>query len=184
MSATGTRNSPFLYNISLLGDPRVGKTSLLRHLTGEKSLESWSPILPIITGHKLIQLDGGHVASLNFWELSIDKEVDPIYKQYLLYSWGVCLVFDVTNSSSLESISNFWLPYLKQAKGIENTQDDDNGFIYLIGTKGDLVEERQVSRERAQLVSDELQLQYFEATPSNLESIFKCIAEDLNSNII
>ena len=173
----------FLYNIALVGDPGVGKTSILCGLTGEKSLESWSPVLPINTANKLLQLDGGHVARLRFWELSIDKEKNSSYKQYLLYSWGICLVFDVTNSSTFESILKFWLPFVKQARDTENIEDN-NEFIYLIGTSSGITKEREVSRERAQVLSDEWQLQYFESTASNLESIFKCIAQDLDSNIV
>jgi GTPase SAR1 family protein len=56
---------------------------------------------------------------------------------------GIILVFDVTNKSSFDNLSKYWLP-----KIIENS--DTNIELALVGNKTDLINDRQVSSEQAE----------------------------------
>ena len=170
------------YNIALLGDPGVGKTTLLLDFTGEKELESWEPLIPIDWTSKTVKLRNGWAVKLKLWEFSSERGHIMSLKRYLLFSWGICLVFDLSNKSTLEWISDFWIDYLDRLKGLENVHEI--GFLYLIGTKSNLEAEREVSRDRAQAVADSLGLRYFEPTSSSVNTLFQCIVEELETNII
>jgi GTPase SAR1 family protein len=55
---------------------------------------------------------------------------------------GIILVYDVTDRTSFDNLSKYWLPKIS-----ENA--DSNIELVLIGNKTDLINDRQVSEEEA-----------------------------------
>ena len=100
--------------------------------------------------------------SQNFDLLSgVDKEI-----------WGLFLCFDITNKKSFEDIS-LWL------KNKMNEKIKHNIFM-LIGCKSDLENERKVTKEEAQELANEMNIEYYEVSSKeniNVDFIFERMAD-------
>lgn len=55
---------------------------------------------------------------------------------------GVILCFDVTDKSSFESLTEYWLPKIQE-------NSDENTEVVLVGNKIDMINDRQVQKEDA-----------------------------------
>lgn len=94
---------------------------------------------------------------------------------YFKHAPGFILVFDVTNEYSFDRAFQKWLEYIR-------TKGPKHPVIVLVGTKCDLKNEREVSQERAQIVTDELGLKYFEVSSvsgQNVDLVFKTITQQI-----
>ena len=145
----------------LIGDTNAGKT----HLLHSKCQEVVNPpILP--TEYRLLQHESPTVKMI-VWDISGQRFRDTVIS-ICRRVFGFIVVFDLTNDSSLTSVLETWLPLIKE-------HADDLYQVTVVGTKCDLKEQRQVSRERAMILMDELELKYYEAsgvTGHNVEHIF------------
>ena len=63
------------------------------------------------------------------------------------------IVYDITNRKSFENIRS-WFEDVKKERGSE-------AFLVILGNKADLVEERTVTKEEAELLAKEIDCQLF-----------------------
>lgn len=73
---------------------------------------------------------------------------------------GVFLLYDVTSIEMFQGVINYWM--MNGLKGQVKC-------VYIIGLNSDKMEEREVSIERAQLIADELGMNYFEIPESTVD---------------
>ena len=88
------------------------------------------------------------------------------------------LISDLTHRPTFESIQNWHI----DIKKILNTEII--GFV--LGNKNDLIEDRSISKEEAEILAKSLNLNYFETsalTGDNIDNSFKNIAETLLKNL-
>ena len=52
---------------------------------------------------------------------------------------GIILCFDVTDKSSFESLTEYWLPKIQE-------NSDENTEVVLVGNKIDMINDRQVQK--------------------------------------
>ena len=158
----------FSFKVMLVGDTNVGKTSLLQNQCQEDD-NNPSPTLGVRERSMYMKSNRIRVA---LWDTSGQQRFRSPIKHFLRKMCGCLVVFDLTNYSSLTSVLETWLPFIKEHAG-------DLYQVTVVGTKCDLKEQRQVSRERAMILMDELELKYYEAsgvTGHNVEHIFTDIA--------
>lgn len=117
--------------ILLVGDPQVGKTSLILSLVSEEFPEE----VPTKAEEITIPADvtpekvPTHIVDYCALEQSEDMLVDEIIKANV-----VCVVFDVTVDQSLERITSYWLPLVRQAA----EEDGAAKPVIIVGNKSDL----------------------------------------------
>ena len=73
---------------------------------------------------------------------------------------------------------SYWL------KKIEELCTFPNPVIYLVGTKCEKEDKREVSQERAKIVAGELGLRYFEVSGHpryNVDIVFQTLAQDMDT---
>ena len=154
----------------LVGDGNVGKTHLLHSKFKEIVIP---PIRPTIGVDFRLLYHESPKANLMLWDTTGQKRFRDIIITYICGVIGFIVVFDLTNDSSLTSVLETWLPLIKR-KGNDLYQ------VTVVGMKCDLQKQRQVSRERAMILMDELELKYYEAsgvTGHNVEHIFTDLVE-------
>jgi GTPase SAR1 family protein len=98
---------------------------------------------------------------------------------------GICLVFDLTNRDSFSGI-RFYADQLKRlANPTQLANPFDARMFVLVGTKSDMIEERQVGVKEARKLADEFGVQYFETsakTGQGVEQMFLTLASMIFRN--
>jgi len=165
-----------IFKIIVIGDPAVGKTSLLRSFCTEKFEFEYIPTVGVnISKEKVtIKNDMGEETdvSLMIWDIAGQPQFYMLHRPYFNGADGMILVYDVTRSSSFSNVNNWYSTSVKYGlSGIPRV---------LIGNKIDLKDEKKIILPMAEHLSQKLNAPFFETsalTGENVSSIFHKIAE-------
>ena len=167
-----------LYRVTTIGEDSVGKTWLLRTFVDELQP---GYIVPATIGIdfciKTVTISNKRRIKLQLWDTSGHERFRTITFAYFRRRPGFLVVFDSTRKKTFDLAINYWL------KKIEEHCTIPNPVIYLVGTKCEMEDEREVSQERAQIVADELGLKYFEVSSYlryNVDLVFQTLAQDMD----
>lgn len=164
-----------IYKVVIIGDPSVGKTSLLTKFSTKKFETKYLPTVGVnITKQVLnIEINNEKVTiNLMLWDVAGQPQFYMLHKPYFNGADGLMLIFDVTRTSTFSNVKNWYNQCVKF--GLSGTPR------ILIGNKTDLKGERKIVQPHANHLSDELNAQYFETsalTGDNVELIFESIAK-------
>ena len=119
-----------------LGDGEVGKTSLITHYKeGTFSNEHLATLgLDYITKKHVRE---NQEYNIKVWDTAGQERFHTMTQAFYKKAHGIIIVFDITDSQSFKSVSN-WM------KSIAENANQDVAII-LVGNKVDLADERQVS---------------------------------------
>ena len=152
------------FNIVLIGDPSVGKTSILKKYINnvfEVELKN-DQIVEIYT--KKISFNSNSY-KLKFWDITKFIGNNDISKLDMFYNCdGIIFVSSYDNKSSLENL-NIWYQLL-----IEYVDLSTKEMIWLINKK-DLSEGKVLTEEQIEKKSKDLQLDYYEVSAKTGENI-------------
>ncbi|CAD8192647.1 unnamed protein product [Paramecium pentaurelia] len=124
----------------VFGDSNVGKTSLLKQISGEKFEENYYPTTGIELIIKQIQI-GDEILKFRLWEFPGYSNFKQFARMYYKRAQGLILLYDITDYQSFKNIEI----HLEEA-----IQHHDSLLsIILIGNKVDKDSKRQVSIEEA-----------------------------------
>lgn len=165
-----------IFKIIVIGDPAVGKTSLLKNFSAEKFSYEYIPTVGVnITKEKLtVRNDLGKdtEVSLMIWDIAGQPQFYMLHRPYFNGADGMMLVYDVTRSSSFSNVNNWYSTSVKYGlSGIPRI---------LIGNKIDLKDEKKIILPMAEHLSQKLNAPFFETsalTGENVSTIFHKIAE-------
>ncbi|MFX1374277.1 MAG: Rab family GTPase [Promethearchaeota archaeon] len=168
--------SEMIYKIIVIGDPAVGKTSLLTNFCGDKFQYEYVPTVGVnITKEKVtVKNDMGKDTnvSLMIWDVAGQPQFYMLHRPYFNGADGMMLVYDVTRSSSFSNINNWYSTAVKYGlSGIPRI---------LIGNKIDLKDEKKIILPMAEHLSQKLNAPFFETsalTGENVSEIFHKIGE-------
>ncbi|MFX1363932.1 MAG: Rab family GTPase [Promethearchaeota archaeon] len=173
---TKVRAYGYHFKIVVCGDPGVGKTSTILRFTDHAFMRTYIPTLGVSISEKIIKIDDDFV-NLILWDIAGQTKFELMRRHFYKGLEGVILIFDLTNTKSFESISNWYNDILKNIK-IE--KEDIIGFI--LGNKEDLINERKILMENAEKTAMDLNLEYIETsalTGKNVEESFNKLAKAL-----
>ena len=152
------------FNIVLIGDPSVGKTSILKkyinnvfevELKNEKIVEIYTKKISV----------NSNSYKLKFWDITKFIGNNDISKLDMFYNCdGIIFVSSYDNKSSLENL-NIWYQLL-----IEYIDLSLREMVWLINKK-DLNEGKVLTEEQIEKKSKDLQLDYFEVSAKSGENI-------------
>lgn len=129
-------NKVWALKLILIGDGRVGKTSLRRTFMGEKFEENYLNTIGADFSYKQIEIDDGIEVSVSIWDLAGQKTYEKVHPQYYAGASGVMVVYDITNEESFLNIRK-WID-----KYHLHSEYPDTPFL-VIGNKLDLISEDQ-----------------------------------------
>lgn len=168
---------PFSYDhtfkIILLGEPGIEKTALAQRFCFDLFNPSEKLIVGIDFYVKTINLHGKKI-KLQIWDVGGDERFKFLIPTYCNGANAVMIIFDITNSKSLNQISELTQIVREKAGNIP---------IMLIGSKLDLKEFRELNREDGIEIANKYNLfSYSEIstkTGQNVEKSFETLTKFL-----
>ncbi|NHJ19549.1 MAG: GTP-binding protein [Candidatus Lokiarchaeota archaeon] len=162
-----------IYKIIVIGDPAVGKTSLLSNFATYQFKEKYLQTVGVSILKDTIELEDMDVTvNLMFWDIAGQPQFCMLHRLYFNGADGMLLVFDLTRFSTFSNINNWFNTAVKYGlSGIPRI---------LIGNKTHLTEERKIIHPMAEHLGKKLNAQYYETsevTGENVKEVFKKIAE-------
>ena len=169
----GSYDYQYIFKLILIGNSGVGKSSILNRYMNKVFEESYKCTIGVDFLMKSIEINGKTV-KLQLWDTAGQEKYKCMVSSYYRGANVALVVFDITNHDSFDSLPLWIENYYK------NGPDQKN--IILIGNKKDMVEERQVTQEEAELFSQTNNMIYFETSAKdgdNIDYVFTYAAEKL-----
>ncbi|MDD1776809.1 MAG: GTP-binding protein [Candidatus Helarchaeota archaeon] len=162
----------FKWKIIVIGDPAVGKTSLMLRYTQKTFRELYIPTVGVQVSIKTVKIEG-FSCSLNIWDIAGQQKFSNIRRLFYEGADAVIIVFDITDKQSFINSSNWYRDY-------SSLNYKKTGV--LIGNKLDLAKDRVILEDWGKTLSEKMGFPYFETsakTGQNTENIFHYLALNL-----
>lgn len=162
----------YQFKIILVGDPNVGKTSLILRYTNNAFRRNYVPTLGVMVSDKIFKIEDS-IIQLTLWDIGGQQKFHTMRQQFYRGSDAVFLVFDLTRPESFNNITKWFSDVGEQLKNREEL------IGYIIGNKKDLEEERKVTIDKANELASQLELGFIETSAllgENVDDAFSTIA--------
>ncbi|MHA1303602.1 MAG: Rab family GTPase [Candidatus Heimdallarchaeaceae archaeon] len=163
----------YLFKTIIVGDPNVGKTSITLRFSTGTFRERYLTTIGVEFSVKDIEVDGNKV-KIQAWDTGGHDKYSYIRPLYYRGSYGVLVVFDITNRESFEHLDKWFTEVYGNC--------DDVIPAILVGNKFDISDQRKVTIEEAmnyaEKKSEEYRLKsipYFETSAKsgkNVDAIY------------
>jgi len=161
--ATKSEEVDYSFKIVLLGDPAVGKTSLVKRCVDNMFTLDYIMTIGMDIRSKNVRIDDKEI-KLVIWDLAGQKIFQDVREVYCKGSNGAILVFDLTRQATLMSLHG-WIQMLWRFVG--------KLPLAIVGNKADLRNIREIPRERALDFVRLSGAKYFETSAKTGESVAK-----------
>lgn len=162
------------FKVLLVGDSKVGKTSILLQFTEETYSEAHVMTIGIDYKVKRIQMDNYKI-NLKIWDSAGQERFQSITKNYYKGADAVVFVFDITDRDSFTNLKK----WIKQA---EDHVTNKNYKKIIVGNKDDLEPERKVEQKEISYFAKKNNIDYIETsakTNHNITEVFSYLVNDL-----
>ena len=159
--------------ICLIGDDKVGKTSLIRRFNGESFNDKYEKTLQVDNINKKITHNNKEIES-NIYGINGNDLFGKLYRSYYKDSSIIIFVYDITNKNSFVNANYFW--YQDIQRNIK-----PKPMMVILGNKIDLYEAEEVKEEKARdcAKSRNSKFKLFSAkTDSEFDKFFEELIED------
>jgi small GTP-binding protein len=163
----------FLAKILLLGEYRVGKSSMVLRYVEDRFPGDYIATIGANFLVKSVNLISGgkeYKCGLQLWDIGGHARSSEVGRIFFQGVSGAILVYDLTRKETLEKIP-LWVERLKKSS--------PESKLYLVGNKNDLVVERQIGMEEGQEVKDQLDIESFFETSAKTGDHIQETFEDM-----
>jgi len=129
--------------IILLGDEKVGKTSLFNKFIKGTFPSAYTMSTKIQFNKANRNILTGESIFLNIWDTPGNEEKHKLYKSIYIKTSSIILLFDITNITSLDNIFKKWIPNFFKYLSIKPEQ---NFPIIILGNFSDLEDKRALPK--------------------------------------
>ena len=167
-------NYDVLCQLLIIGDSRVGKTSLLTRYTTGNFNEEYIATIGIDYYIKNETINNKKIM-IKLWDTVGQERYRALTQNFFKNAEGVIVVYDITNVDSFDNLK-FWINSIKQ-----NMEDKKIIIpVIIIGNKVDMEDMREISNANAENFAKENNYKYFETSAKTGEGIDKAIRELVN----
>jgi small GTP-binding protein len=166
------RNSSHVFKVVLIGDPRVGKTSLITRKTNREQIGSQQPTVGLHGTELPLCVDHQNVI-MQVWDTAGQEMYRALVPVYLREARAAILVFDMTEEESFHGL-NEWFTLL-------NDTLPESIPVYLTGNTIDLVDQIVINNEMAETFAVEHKAKFRKVsalTGDGVEELFEEIGEN------
>ena len=148
----------------MIGESSVGKTSLINRYTknifNTNHLETTG-----IEFNSREEKINNKIIRVKIWDTAGQEIFHSLTKNFYRKADGIIIVYDVTNKESFDKIHD-WV------KSVHDNIDSYREMqIIIVGNKIDLEENREVTKEEGNKLSDFYEIPYFEASAKNSNGV-------------
>jgi small GTP-binding protein len=161
------------FKVVVLGDPNVGKTSLVKVFATGKFDRNYIPTLGVNILTKDVNFKNVKV-TLVIWDLAGQGFMDSVRAQYYTGAQAAIMVYDITEEKTLTGIANWNNECGKLAPTLL--------LKTVVGNKIDLASERRVATDDGSKFAKKINAQFFETSAlsgKNVEPMFNTCAWDM-----
>ena len=133
-------NEPPSIKITLIGNPGVGKTCIISRYIDNVFEENAGSTIGANYTEKTIKKNNKEY-QLDIWDTAGQEQFQSLGKHFYKDSYIVCLVYDITNQESLNSLKEIWYPNLLKF-GEKYT------VLAVVANKSDLYETDDLANEK------------------------------------
>jgi Ras-related protein Rab-21 len=159
------------YKVVLLGEGRVGKTSLVsRFVNDQFSDTEVSTVQANMYNKKRVSIDGKPV-DISIWDTAGQERFHALGPIYYRNANGAVLVYDITDADTFDKVK-MWIRELKKVVG-------DNIQIVICGNKSDMEKDRDVAVDFADKYAKQQGAQHFSTSAKmnmNVTEAFTALA--------
>ena len=134
-------NFDHVIKVVFIGDSGVGKTNILSRFCRDEFMVNCQSTIGVEFASKTIILENEKIIKIQIWDTAGQERYKSVTNTYYYRSQGAFVVFDITKSSSFNSVDK-WVSQLRVLVGPEVV-------IILVGNKSDLKSLRAVTKEEA-----------------------------------
>ena len=148
----------FMLKIALIGEQRVGKSSLLLRFTEDTFPETYIPTIGVDSRLRILNVKGTRV-NLQVWDSAGQQRhrlVPIMLAQFYRQIHAILIVYDVTDRHSFEEVKVWLEEKEKYASKIV--------VPMLVGNKADLTDQRRVESKEGEELAKELNIPFFVET--------------------
>ena len=164
-------NYDYTCKIVLLGDPEVGKANLTQRFCYNIFNPSEQLVIGVDFHVKTVEVKG-KIIKMQIWDVAGEERFMFLLPTYCLGANAVMIIYDITNSKTLDKMYN-WIEIIREKAG--------NIPIILIGNKLDLEKSREISKEKGIKIVEKYDLSGFTEistkTGVNIEKAFEDLTE-------
>jgi small GTP-binding protein len=165
------KSGEYAFKLILGGDGAVGKTSMVHRFVENSFQSDYKSTIGTSIMKKECNFEGlNSRVRFVIWDLAGQAQFKRVRQSYLANAEAGILVFDVTNSSSFESIESWYNEVIKSSPSLS---------LILVGNKIDLTTDRKITSKEGENLAQKLKLSYIETsakTGENIEDAFKMLA--------
>ena len=171
-------NFHYLLKYVVIGDSGVGKSNILLRYINNTFSEEFKTTVGVEFGAKNIEVNN-NIYRIQIWDTAGHENFRSIARAYYKNSVCACIVYDITNRSSFQSIQS-WIDDCSK-------QTSKTVLLLLIGNKSDLKDMREVQYEEGEKFAKLHNMIFLETsakTGENISSIFEESVKQIDQNII
>ncbi|MFX1325298.1 MAG: Rab family GTPase [Promethearchaeota archaeon] len=164
----------YQFKIIVVGEPTVGKTSLILRYTDNAFRRAYVSTLGVHVSNKVFKTEDSAIIQLVLWDIGGQEKFSLMRRQFYQGSDALFLVFDLTNPETFNTIPKWYSDILKE---ITISKDEIMGFV--VGNKKDLKDQIKIAFDRAKDLADSINLKYVETSAlsgENVDEAFTTIA--------
>ena len=165
--------SPNSMKIAVIGEARIGKTSIIqRYISG--SFDEERPPSPSATFSTvpLTSADKTKKINMHIWDTAGQEQFHSIARMYYNGSDAVILVYNVADEKSFVAL-DFWINELKDTT-------DKSCLRIIVGNQADRIDDKKISVEKGMKFAQDNEALFFETsakTGSGIQRLFQLIVD-------
>ena len=160
----------YLFKITLTGDSHVGKSSIMQRFSKDEFKDEWITTIGVDFALKTINVDG-KIVKLQVWDTAGQERFRSITSAYYRGANAMIICYAINDIESFENVRTWWEECNKHCKS--------DCIKFIVGTKIDREDQREVTTKSGQQLSKELGARFVECSSKsgwNIPSLFDAIA--------
>ncbi|RVE73264.1 hypothetical protein OJAV_G00047530 [Oryzias javanicus] len=153
------------YNVVLIGDSSVGKTSFMKRAQNGKFYSEVQASIGLDSYEWTVVVDGKRVV-LCLWDTAGQERFRSITRQIFHKAHAFLLMYDITSSQSFSAVS-YWANCIQEAAS-------ENATVVLLGNKSDHTK-RQVKTQQGDILAKEYNFEFMECSAATGENVIEAL---------
>ena len=152
----------FLFKIIIVGDPNVGKSTIIKRLISDKFDDNYNATIGLDFAAHTFYIDEKEI-KIYIWDTAGQECFRSIIKSYYSDIAGAILVYDISDRSTFDNIER-WLDDVEK-----NKTSEEMPSMVLIGNKSDKL--REVQFNEAESFAEYHNMLFYETSAHSNENI-------------